>query len=37
MDLAGVSRMVLVPPSWEGDRNDLRAGGGARPIPTASR
>ena len=22
MDLAGVSRMVLVPPSWEGDRND---------------
>jgi L-fuconolactonase len=23
MDLAGVSRMVLVPPSWEGDRNDL--------------
>jgi predicted TIM-barrel fold metal-dependent hydrolase len=23
MDLAGVSRMVLVPPSWEGDRNDM--------------
>ena len=23
MDLAGVRRMVLVPPSWEGDRNDL--------------
>ena len=23
MDLAGVSRMVLVPPSWEGDRNDV--------------
>ena len=23
MDLAGVHRMVLVPPSWEGDRNDL--------------
>jgi L-fuconolactonase len=23
MDLANVSRMVLVPPSWEGDRNDL--------------
>ena len=22
MDLAGVSRVVLVPPSWEGDRND---------------
>src|SRR5215475_13437708 len=23
MDLAGVRRMVLVPPSWEGDRNDV--------------
>jgi predicted TIM-barrel fold metal-dependent hydrolase len=23
MDLAGVSRIVLVPPSWEGDRNEL--------------
>lgn len=23
MDLAGVDRIVLVPPSWEGDRNDL--------------
>jgi len=23
MDLAGVSRVVIVPPSWEGDRNDL--------------
>jgi predicted TIM-barrel fold metal-dependent hydrolase len=23
MELAGVSRIVLVPPSWEGDRNDL--------------
>jgi len=23
MDLAGVERAVLVPPSWEGDRNDL--------------
>src|SRR5881296_4634782 len=23
MDTAGVSRVVLVPPSWEGDRNDL--------------
>jgi len=23
MDLAGVSRIVIVPPSWEGDRNDL--------------
>ena len=23
MDQAGVERVVLVPPSWEGDRNDL--------------
>src|SRR5574341_2155722 len=23
MDEAGVDRVVLVPPSWEGDRNDL--------------
>jgi predicted TIM-barrel fold metal-dependent hydrolase len=23
MDLAGVSRVVIVPPSWEGDRNDV--------------
>jgi L-fuconolactonase len=23
MDAAGVARAVLVPPSWEGDRNDL--------------
>ena len=23
MDLAGVSRVVIVPPSWEGDRNEL--------------
>jgi hypothetical protein len=23
MDTAGVSRVVIVPPSWEGDRNDL--------------
>ena len=23
MDAAGVSRVVIVPPSWEGDRNDL--------------
>lgn len=23
MDLAGVNRVVLVPPSWEGERNDL--------------
>src|SRR4029450_2013698 len=23
MDLARVSRVVIVPPSWEGDRNDL--------------
>ena len=26
MDAAGVSRIVLVPPSWEGDRNDLALG-----------
>jgi predicted TIM-barrel fold metal-dependent hydrolase len=32
MDLAGVSRVVLVPPSWEGDRNDL-ALGAARAYP----
>lgn len=23
MDAAGVERLVIVPPSWEGDRNDL--------------
>ncbi len=23
MDLAGVRRVVIVPPSWEGDRNDV--------------
>jgi predicted TIM-barrel fold metal-dependent hydrolase len=23
MDAAGVSRVVIVPPSWEGERNDL--------------
>ncbi len=23
MDLAGVRRAILVPPSWEGDRNDV--------------
>jgi len=23
MDAAGVSRAVLVPPSWEGDRNEV--------------
>src|SRR5438093_10921569 len=23
MDLAGVSRIVIVPPSWEGDRNEI--------------
>ena len=23
MDAAGVERVILVPPSWEGDRNDL--------------
>src|SRR6266516_2333968 len=26
MDTAGVSRVVIVPPSWEGDRNDLASG-----------
>ena len=32
MDLAGVRRVVLVPPSWEGDRNDLAlAAAGAYP------
>ena len=29
MDAAGVARVVIVPPSWEGDRNDLALGGGA--------
>jgi L-fuconolactonase len=23
MDMAGVARVVIVPPSWDGDRNDL--------------
>ena len=32
MDLAGVRRAVLVPPSWEGDRNDL-ALAAARAYP----
>ena len=32
MDLAGVRRAVLVPPSWEGDRNDL-ALAAARDYP----
>jgi hypothetical protein len=32
MDLAGVRRVVLVPPSWEGDRNDL-ALAAARTYP----
>src|SRR5437764_15097923 len=32
MDLAGVSRVVIVPPSWEGDRNDL-ALAAARQYP----
>jgi L-fuconolactonase len=30
MDLAGVHRIVLVPPSWEGDRNDLALEAAAR-------
>ena len=25
MDLAGVDRAIIVPPSWEGERNVLRA------------
>lgn len=33
MDAAGVSRVVIVPPSWEGDRNDLaRAAVKAHPT-----
>ena len=32
MDAAGVSRAVLVPPSWEGDRNDV-ALDAAQPVP----
>jgi L-fuconolactonase len=35
MDLAKVKGAVLVPPSWEGDRNDL-ALEAARLIPTGS-
>jgi hypothetical protein len=23
MDRAGIDRVVIVPPSWEGDRNDI--------------
>ena len=30
MDEAGVDRVVLVPPSWEGDRNDLVLAAAAR-------
>jgi L-fuconolactonase len=30
MDEAGVDRVVLVPPSWEGDRNDLALAAAAR-------
>ena len=36
MDAAGVDRVVIVPPSWEGDRNDL-ALAAARRIRIASR
>src|SRR5258708_3098676 len=32
MDVAGVDRAVIVPPSWEGDRNDL-AVAAARAYP----
>lgn len=30
MDAAGVDRVVIVPPSWEGDRNDLALAAAAR-------
>ena len=30
LDAAGVRRAVLVPPSWEGDRNDLALDAAAR-------
>ena len=37
MDEAGVDRVVLVPPSWEGDRNDLAlAAASAHPERFAS-
>jgi predicted TIM-barrel fold metal-dependent hydrolase len=26
MDRAGIDRAIIVPPSWEGDRNDLKQG-----------
>jgi L-fuconolactonase len=33
MDAAGVDRVIIVPPSWEGDRNDLAlAAAGAHPT-----
>lgn len=35
MDEAGVDRAIVVPPSWEGDRNDY-ALEAARKYPTAS-
>src|SRR5262249_29717587 len=31
LDAAGVRRAVIVPPSWEGDRNDLALDAAARP------
>lgn len=36
LDAAGVHRAVLVPPSWEGDRNDL-AWAARHGIPTGWR
>jgi hypothetical protein len=37
MDAAGVDRVVIVPPSWEGDRNDLAftRSGTSTGIPAA--
>ena len=31
MDAAGVTGAVIVPPSWEGERNDLAPAAAARP------
>ena len=32
MDAAGVDRVVIVPPSWEGDRNDLALADSVSPA-----
>ena len=32
MDEAGVDRVVIVPPSWEGNRNDHALDGAAEPL-----